>query len=395
MYFFTPRNRKYPNGSRPDRVTGSGYWKATGTDKLIKFQDRVIGKKKPLVFYQGSHKKGIKTNWLMQEYTLELNNRSARSNVAATEKMRLDEYVLCKVYSNEKPRQNPPAQTEVAITPNEEVQNSGMQPQPNLHSQPYTGNRVSAATYESSPAGLSAPSLPQNPEFGALYMPDSLEALESQVLPVPSNQETWPHISDQLYTSYPLGDPMHIMQRQQNQHYDLNPLNFCYSTHQNAENGIAASGLNLSANGASGFHNYASNEVATARCGLGMLAYDEAYGFNKQTGNEIAASGNFDISAPQNSQVLESHPGWAMHQNSEALPPNYEMGALDFPSFQSYQDLAVNQYSETLPLWDYLETVKLNETESSIPPNRNAMKPQNSEEQLYESWLNFENEDNN
>ncbi|KAL3536286.1 hypothetical protein ACH5RR_004747 [Cinchona calisaya] len=34
-YFFTPRDRKYPNGMRPNRMAASGYWKATGTDKPI------------------------------------------------------------------------------------------------------------------------------------------------------------------------------------------------------------------------------------------------------------------------------------------------------------------------------------------------------------------------
>ncbi|KAJ7977311.1 putative NAC domain protein [Quillaja saponaria] len=359
LYFFTPRNRKYLKGTRPDRMTESGYWKATAADKNIRFHGSLVGKKKPLVFFQGNHKKSIKTNWLMQEFTLEQNNNR---NVAATEDMRLDEYVLCKVYNNGKTvntRQNPPAQTEEAVAPNEEVQNSRMLSQPNLHSHPYTGNRVATPTYESSPVGLSAPSLPQNPEFGALD------------LPIP--------------------------------------------------------GLDLSANAAYGFHNYASNEVAAARCGLGMSAY----------GNGTAASRSFGFPAPSlpqiemgtfdltknNSKVLDSHPVWAMHQNSETLPHDFaEMGTSKLPNnseiFQSDQDwvmlpnqeshqgLAMNQNSETLSyncerddsyifidsfesfdsdsIWEILEAEELNQTESSIPSNGNApqIEPQNSEEQL-------------
>ena len=54
-YFFTPRDRKYPNGVRPNRAAGLGYWKATGTDKpiLTSCGTKSIGVKKPLVFYKG------------------------------------------------------------------------------------------------------------------------------------------------------------------------------------------------------------------------------------------------------------------------------------------------------------------------------------------------------
>lgn len=69
-YFFSPRDRKYPNGSRPNRVAGSGYWKATGTDKIISTEGKRVGIKKALVFYIGKAPKGTKTNWIMHEYRL-------------------------------------------------------------------------------------------------------------------------------------------------------------------------------------------------------------------------------------------------------------------------------------------------------------------------------------
>ncbi|CAN1770761.1 Protein ATAF2, partial [Linum perenne] len=51
-YFFSPRDRKYPNGSRPNRAAGTGYWKATGADKPIG-NPKTLGIKKALVFYAG------------------------------------------------------------------------------------------------------------------------------------------------------------------------------------------------------------------------------------------------------------------------------------------------------------------------------------------------------
>lgn len=69
-YFFSPRERKYPNGVRPNRAAGSGYWKATGTDKKIVSGKENVGVKKALVFYQGKPPKGHKTNWIMHEYRL-------------------------------------------------------------------------------------------------------------------------------------------------------------------------------------------------------------------------------------------------------------------------------------------------------------------------------------
>lgn len=71
-YFFTPRERKYPKGTRPNRVAGNGYWKATGADKPITpaGSARPLGIKKALVFYSGKSPNGVKTDWIMHEYRL-------------------------------------------------------------------------------------------------------------------------------------------------------------------------------------------------------------------------------------------------------------------------------------------------------------------------------------
>uniref|UniRef100_A0A0D3FPQ3 NAC domain-containing protein n=1 Tax=Oryza barthii TaxID=65489 RepID=A0A0D3FPQ3_9ORYZ len=75
-YFFCLRGRKYRNSIRPNRVTGSGFWKATGIDRPIysaavnSNSGESIGLKKSLVYYRGSAGKGTKTDWMMHEFRL-------------------------------------------------------------------------------------------------------------------------------------------------------------------------------------------------------------------------------------------------------------------------------------------------------------------------------------
>ncbi|XP_076943969.1 transcription factor JUNGBRUNNEN 1-like [Bidens hawaiensis] len=71
-YFFCKRGRKYRNSIRPNRVTGSGFWKATGIDRPIYSSAGpvCIGLKKSLVYYRGSAGKGTKTEWMMHEFRL-------------------------------------------------------------------------------------------------------------------------------------------------------------------------------------------------------------------------------------------------------------------------------------------------------------------------------------
>nr|ACT55332.1 NAC1 [Ipomoea batatas] len=93
-YFFSPRDRKYPNGSRPNRAAGTGYWKATGADKPVG-RPKTLGIKKALVFYAGKAPKGVKTNWIMHEYRLANVDRSAGKK----NNLRLDDWVLCRIYN--------------------------------------------------------------------------------------------------------------------------------------------------------------------------------------------------------------------------------------------------------------------------------------------------------
>ncbi|XP_065853941.1 NAC domain-containing protein 54 [Euphorbia lathyris] len=88
-YFYSQRDKKYPNGSRTNRATRDGYWKATGKDRSVNSQRRSVGMKKTLVYYKGRAPHGIRTNWVMHEY------RSLSATASSTLK---DSYALCRVF---------------------------------------------------------------------------------------------------------------------------------------------------------------------------------------------------------------------------------------------------------------------------------------------------------
>ncbi|KAG9154692.1 hypothetical protein Leryth_019033 [Lithospermum erythrorhizon] len=101
-YFFSPRDRKYPNGSRTNRATKAGYWKATGKDRKVNSQMRGVGTKKTLVYYRGRAPHGGRTDWVMHEYRLD--ERECETNTGLQ-----DAYALCRVF---KKSLNPPPKME-------------------------------------------------------------------------------------------------------------------------------------------------------------------------------------------------------------------------------------------------------------------------------------------
>lgn len=98
-YFFCVRGRKYRNSIRPNRVTGSGFWKATGIDRPIysngtnadTANSLCIGLKKSLVYYRGSAGKGTKTDWMMHEFRL------PSKSVAGTNQ-EAEMWTLCRIF---------------------------------------------------------------------------------------------------------------------------------------------------------------------------------------------------------------------------------------------------------------------------------------------------------
>ncbi|CAN6572665.1 unnamed protein product [Malus baccata var. baccata] len=92
-YFFSPRDRKYPNGSRTNRATKAGYWKATGKDRKVNSQTRAVGMKKTLVYYRGRAPHGIRTNWVMHEYRLDERECETAQGLQVQ-----DAYALCRIF---------------------------------------------------------------------------------------------------------------------------------------------------------------------------------------------------------------------------------------------------------------------------------------------------------
>ncbi|KAL1326634.1 hypothetical protein HN51_036757 [Arachis hypogaea] len=98
MYFFSSKEPKYRNGSRMNRTTTSGYWKATGSDKRIisssnnSDDNSILGIRKTLVFYQGKSPNGTRTHWVLHEYRLVSTTLHANNNACD-----IGDWVLCRL----------------------------------------------------------------------------------------------------------------------------------------------------------------------------------------------------------------------------------------------------------------------------------------------------------
>ncbi|KAI3706960.1 hypothetical protein L6452_25072 [Arctium lappa] len=88
-YFFSHKDKKYPTGTRTNRATKAGFWKATGRDKPIYSKHNLVGMRKTLVFYKGRAPNGQKSDWIMHEYRLETNENGTTQE---------EGWVVCRVF---------------------------------------------------------------------------------------------------------------------------------------------------------------------------------------------------------------------------------------------------------------------------------------------------------
>ena len=108
-YFFSYKDRKYPSGTRTNRATAAGFWKATGRDKPVLSSTTtsrssaaaggisvVIGMRKTLVFYRGRAPNGRKTDWIIHEYRLQSNEHAPAQE---------EGWVVCRAFQKPMPNQ--------------------------------------------------------------------------------------------------------------------------------------------------------------------------------------------------------------------------------------------------------------------------------------------------
>ncbi|KAI5605907.1 hypothetical protein POPTR_001G448400v4 [Populus trichocarpa] len=97
-YFFSHKDKKYPTGTRTNRATAAGFWKATGRDKIIYSGFKRIGLRKTLVFYRGRAPHGQKSDWIMHEYRLDDSTNDTNVSNPIGEAIPEEGWVVCRVF---------------------------------------------------------------------------------------------------------------------------------------------------------------------------------------------------------------------------------------------------------------------------------------------------------
>ncbi|KAL8216593.1 hypothetical protein R6Q57_023430 [Mikania cordata] len=134
-YFFSHKDKKYPTGTRTNRATGLGFWKATGRDKVIYSSVTRIGMRKTLVFYKGRAPHGQKSDWIMHEYRLDDNSNTNQdaSGSNLCDANQEDGWVVCRVFKKksyhkaiESPQRSIAASMDSRTTPLQSLNKDGV-----------------------------------------------------------------------------------------------------------------------------------------------------------------------------------------------------------------------------------------------------------------------------
>ncbi|KAI4324201.1 hypothetical protein L6164_023756 [Bauhinia variegata] len=141
MFFFSPRNRKFLNGTRPDRRVGDiGYWKSSRTVRL-KSKNSVVGTKMILNFHVGTPKKSTNTHWIMEEFILKEKSAMTHQNLATSSAnpldKKFDDFCLYKIhYHKTKADKQERHDIQELEIPNQVPQNGALESQ-SQQNQPY------------------------------------------------------------------------------------------------------------------------------------------------------------------------------------------------------------------------------------------------------------------
>ncbi|PWA55213.1 No apical meristem (NAM) protein [Artemisia annua] len=130
-YFFSHKDKKYPTGTRTNRATKIGFWKATGRDKAIYSKHNLVGMRKTLVFYKGRAPNGQKSDWIMHEYRLETNENAMTQE---------EGWVVCRVFKKRMTTVRRMDEHDSLCWYDEQVSFMPDYESPNRVSHPYTSN---------------------------------------------------------------------------------------------------------------------------------------------------------------------------------------------------------------------------------------------------------------
>ncbi|KAJ7946685.1 NAC domain protein [Quillaja saponaria] len=97
-YFYSRRTQ--------NRITCNGYWKPMGIEESVNesTNNKKVGMKKYFVFHVGEAPVGIKTNWIMQEYSLCLSDSASSTRSSKRKghpKTDFSKWVICRVFERD------------------------------------------------------------------------------------------------------------------------------------------------------------------------------------------------------------------------------------------------------------------------------------------------------